>query len=153
MDKPILPTIALIGIVNLTLFSQGNFQLKCQKNNLIRDTRCFQNTYSLSFTVSYVKSSFTDLSFKKKDDLWLLVGPCLPIRNVWLFSVLQSHFQLGRTDVGPHHRGKVLSQQHCALSWAATHIHCQLKGTTFLTKYFTLYDIAVKLVLVPFLIN
>lgn len=50
--------------------------------------------------------------------------------------MLQSHFQLGRTHICPHHRRKVFGQEQSALSRAATHIHCQLKGTTFLTQKF-----------------
>lgn len=76
--------------------------------------------------------------------LWVIAGPPLPICNIRLFSMLQSHFDLGRTYICPHHRGKVFGQQHRALSWATTHIHCQLKGMSFLSK---LYGIAVILIL------
>lgn len=64
-----------------------------------------------------------------------LFGLFLLVRDVRLFGVLQSHFQLGGTHVSAHHRGKVSGQQQSALSWAAAHVNCQLKGPTFLTKY------------------
>lgn len=59
----------------------------------------------------------------------------LLICDVWPCSKLQSHFQLGRTHVCSQHWGEVFSQQQSALSWATAHIHCQLKGTTFLKTH------------------
>lgn len=43
-------------------------------------------------------------------------GLFLLVRDVQLFGVLQSHFQLGGTHVSAHHTGEVSGQQQSALS-------------------------------------
>lgn len=67
------------------------------------------------------------------------VNSDLPVCDVWLCSLLESHLQLSRTHVCPHNWSKVFRQELCALTRATTHIQSQLKGTTSLGKLSCIY--------------